>query len=1006
MSGRGSLRALLVQATDALPLREQVADLAHRLSAHTAHLRWFILALGPSGAEIVLAVWDGARRPVRIAALSLQTARVLDSDAETLAALTAVATEHDLLCHERWREILGREALSRRFYRTLERVVHSLAEGAQGRASADERHEHALLLASRLLFLAFLEVKGWLNGDLDFLSRHLATCLTSGGGFHHRVLRPLFFGTLNTRWSRRASVARAFGRIPFLNGGLFARSPLERRHHALHFRDDDFARLFDELFARYRFTAREERVEWREAAIDPEMLGRAFETLMASRARRSSGAFYTPQALVERVTEGAIGDALVAAGVASADVDRALRGESLDESVARTIGDLTGRLRVLDPACGSGAFLVHVLDRLTALARLRRDRRPLADLRQDVLTRSIFGVDVNPTAVWLCELRLWLAVLIDRETDDPMRVPPLPNLDHNIRVGDSLEGGAFSPGVETRGAGVTTLRTRYASASGVRKRTLARLLDRMERAEAIAVLERRLIVVHESRRSLIAAARGRDLFGRRRGSLASERAALDELRRDARAASRAIRDLRGGGALPFAYASHFADVAAAGGFDVVIGNPPWVRLHRIPIHARESYRRTFRVYREAAWESGARDARAGRGFAAQIDLASLFVERSMSLVREGGTAALLVPAKLWRSLAGGGVRRLVSERNSLRVLEDWSDAPSTFDAVVYPSLLVARRGTSGPDRTVRLATHRRDLTIAWEGRRAEIVLDDSPGSPWLTMPPDVRAAFDRLSAAGVAFAHSSLGIPTLGVKTGCNDAFLLRVVQRRNGIAHVTSGDREGDVDARLLRPALAGDQVRPWTATGGETSILWTHDAAGRPLTSLPDASAAWLSQWRRALTGRSDARTGMRWWSLFRIQSARSDAPRVVWADVARAPRALVLPPNDPTVPLNTCYVVHTRDLTDAYALTALLNSPVAAAWLAMIAEPARGGYHRFLAWTVARLPIPHDWARSRELLAPLGHAGTHGSPPSAGDLLDAVLRAYRVRLASVAALLEWTS
>jgi hypothetical protein len=1004
MSGRGALRALLVSTTDASPLSPQVTRLAQRLAVQAAHLRWLIIALGASRRDFVIATCDGGQSPIRVAALSMDTARVLESDAETLASLAGVGMEHDLLCYERWREILSREALSHRFYRTLEHAVHSLADGASGRASPDERLEYALLLTSRLLFLAFLEVKGWLDGDPDFLSRRFAACLTSGGDFHRRVLRPLFFGTLNTRVSRRAPAARAFGRIPFLNGGLFAPSPLERRNRGLVFHDDDFARLFDELFVRYRFTVREERMEWREAAIDPEMLGRAFETLMASRARRSSGAFYTPQPLVERVTEAVLTDALTAGGILRSDAECALRNEPVDGVVASDIAKAARPLRVLDPACGSGAFLVHVLDRLTALQHLAGAVGDVAELRQRILTRSIFGVDVNPTAVWLCELRLWLAVLIDRQAEDPMRVPPLPNLDHNVRVGDSLAGGAFSSGGSRRPSRLATLRLRYATANGARKQTLARTLAREERMAAINSLEERLVVMRDARRSLLSAARGLDLFGRRRGSFAAERTTLDELRRDTRSTRVALRALRDGGALPFAFASHFADVSAAGGFDVVIGNPPWVRLHRIPSHARETYRRMFRVYREAAWEQGARDARAGRGFAAQVDVASLFVERAVSLTRSGGTMGLLVPAKLWRSLAGGGVRRLLSERTTLSVLEDWSDAPSSFDAVVYPSLVVVRRGTRHEDATARLSTHRRGLAIAWDAPRDALPLDDSPGAPWLPMPPDVRAAFDRLATTGVAFARSSLGVATLGVKTGLNEAFLLRVLGRRNGVAHVIAGDREGEVEARLLRPALAGDQLRAWKTSSLDTSILWTHDSNGRPLAELPDGAAQWLASWRHALARRTDARPGGRWWSLFRTDAARSDAPRVVWADVARAPRALVLPPRDPIVPLNTCYVVHTRDLVDAHALAALLNSAIAAAWLAMIAEPARGGYRRYFAWTIARLPIPQDWARARTLLAPLGEAGTHGEAPASSELLEVTLKAYRVRHATVAPLLEW--
>src|SRR6185503_6964283 len=224
----------------------------------------------------------------------------------------------------------------------------------------------------------------------------------------------------------------------------------------------------------------------------------------------------------------------------------------------------------------------------------------------------LFGVDVNPTAVWLCELRLWLAVVMDHEEEDPLLVTPLPNLDHNVRCGDVLAGGDFGSGTRPHprsGPTLTTLRARYTRATAARKRTLARVLDREERAQARAWLDHRLGLLAEQRGSLLAVARGRDLFGGRRGTLASEREQLASLRTRVREVRAQLRAVNARGAIPFAFAAHFSDVAAHGGFDVVIGNPPWVRLHRIPPEQRDRLRREFTVFREAAWEAGARDAR-------------------------------------------------------------------------------------------------------------------------------------------------------------------------------------------------------------------------------------------------------------------------------------------------------------------------------------------------------------------------------------------------------------
>jgi hypothetical protein len=300
--------------------------------------------------------------------------------------------------------------------------------------------------------------------------------------------------------------------------------------------------------------------------------------------------------------------------------------------------------------------------------------------------------------------------------------------------------------------------------------------------------------------------------------------------------------------------------------------------------------------------------------------------------------------------------------------------------------------------------HRRDLAISWSVAGADLPFDASAGAPWLFLPPDARRAFDRMARAGVPLVDSRLGRPLLGVKCGCNEAF----VSRHDAIADAASCDpaRPGPavVEPELWRPLLRGEGVRAWTPADSRERILWTHAADGRPLRTLPPGARAWLAPWRAALERRSDARAGGAWWSLYRVESAIAGRPRVVWSDVSRGPRACVLRAGDPTVPLNSCYVLPCRDDVDAAALAALLNSPPAAAWLDALAEPARGGFRRYLAWTVARLPVPADWDRARALLAPLGVRGVAGDPPAAGELLTAVARAYRLSERALRPLVEW--
>jgi methylase of polypeptide subunit release factors len=1006
-AGPGTTRLMLVVGRNEVPGREQVVRLAGGLSRKAPHLLWLAALVVPGRSELVLATWHAGSSPPRVAALVVDRHQVLPSDAETLTSLAASLEGSDLEIHAHWMEILGREAISRRFFLTLHGILDQLARQAAGKSPPGARREIALLFLSRLLFLAFLEARGWLDSDHRFLARAFDGCMATGGRFQRRVLEPLFFGTLNTPTLRRAPLARSLGRIPFLNGGLFSRAPVERMHRDLVMRDEDFGEAFDQLLVRYRFTPREETSTWQESAIDPEILGRAFESLMAQPERRATGAFYTPLSLVARVTDSALETILDRRGLPEGTLERVASGDTLVAPEASALRAALTGLRVLDPACGSGAFLVHLLDRLTHLRLAAGDARSPSVIRREVVTQSLFGVDVNPTAVWLCELRLWLSLVIDHPATDPSAVPPLPNLDHNIRCGDTLAGGDFSAGARaSRNAHAALLRSRYARATGARKRSLSRALERLERANLVAWVDARLEQVSAQRRSLVAAARGRDLFGGRRGVLAHEREETLQLRTSARELRNRRRAVLAGGALPFVFAAQFPDAARAGGFDLVVSNPPWIRVHHIPPTLRDALRREFRVYREAAWVAGARAARAGSGFGSQVDAASLFVERSHQLLREGGVLSLLVPSKLWRSLAGGGVRRLIGERSTLAVLEDWSEAPAMFDAATYPSLVVA--STTPPEvpgEPIRLAVHRGRIQVAWRSPRSELPLDKTAGAPWITLPPDARVAFDRLARHGVPLSESGLGVATLGVKCGCNEAFLVQAANHIGGI-EVTDGTRAALLEPRFVRPLLRGESVRAWRADGGRECIVFPYTEDGRVLDRLPPSLRTWLLPWRARLESRTDARGKRAWWSLFRLEGSRADRPRVVWADLGRSLQAMVLDAGDRTVPLNTCYVLPARDLVDALALSALLNSPIADAWVGAIAEPARGGYRRHFAWTMARLPVPDDWARARDVLAPLGARGLRNEPPSQAELAQAVLDAFRLRQRSIAPLLEWMS
>jgi hypothetical protein len=287
-----------------------------------------------------------------------------------------------------------------------------------------------------------------------------------------------------------------------------------------------------------------------------------------------------------------------------------------------------------------------------------------------------------------------------------------------------------------------------------------------------------------------------------------------------------------------------------------------------------------------------------------------------------------------------------------------------------------------------------------------VPLDQTPGSPWILLPDPVRCAFDRLRAAGIPFAQSCFGRPLLGVKTGCNEAFVVKIEEIRGAAARISSGGRTAEIERDMLRPLVRGETLSAWNITGPRESLLWPHDEMGRTRRELPPLARQWLSPFHDRLQSRTDLRGRLPWWTLFRTESASALSPRIVWADFGLAPRAIAVDAGDPIVALNSCYVADCETIDDARALASLLNGPLVAAWLNALAEPARGGYRRYLGWTMSLLPLPRDWKRARDQLAPLGERAMLGDVPPQNELLNAALTAYELRLTDIQPLLSWMS
>lgn len=852
---------------------------------------------------------------------------------------------------------LDREAVGRQFFIRFRAAVRDVAEELRTRhpqESKEELEQQSLLILSRLLFLSFIQEKGWLNGERRFLIDRYDAARLDAGEFFATVLLPLFFGCLNTPRHERDDRARALGAIPYLNGGLFEPSTFERRHVDLHLSNELMRSVLEDVFEKFDFSVDESDTAG--THIDPEMLGKVFESLMADDERAASGSFYTPKEIVDALTSRAIIEWLSRSQRSLRDDLHALieRGERSRqvEDAAPALRQRLERISVLDPACGSGAFLLSALNVIEKLMRHLECGGHAAALRQTIVERSLYGVDIKPEAVRLCELRLWLAIVSrsDASIDD---IPPLPNLDRNILQGNALLspidflGGHRGDIYRQWSSGIRTQRDlidRYRHAPRIERPALFRLL----RTNDLRLASDLVTGAIEADESELAAASvpERDLFGEEgrvdrlrchelQARIAETRAALEQIDHD-------VLDF-------FSFDVHFAHVMADGGFDVVAGNPPWVRNARIDRQSRRMYRDRY-----ALFGRGSRSA----GFH-QPDLSLAFFERAVGLADHDGVVAMLMPAKIANAAYAAPLRRFTQEQLSLIDLIDWTGDPRRFfSADTFPLGVVARRGAAG---TTSVTTGGTTFDVA----QRDLCLS---GNEWALVPPEIASLLRRIASEHAPLVDALGRRPTMGVKTGDNQRFF---VEGTIDDGHLVTKDGVRIPMFALCR-CVRGRDLRRWTTMQSQW-MLWP------PAAGWKDAP-----EWMRHL----------------RLAFVRPEhvGVKVAWKDVSRGMAAAVLPDMVhvdghavPLVPNQTLYSIDTVSLDEAYVIAAILNSTIADAFFLATAERAKDDHYRYFGRTVGRLPIPRiapDVAAWDKLVRVSRAAHRSGRTPEELDVIIAEL------------------
>ena len=814
-------------------------------------------------------------------------------------SLDSLVQTHDVhnfdTLHKAWEGLLNTEALNRKFYGELYAWYQWAI--AECRFLDDANQVQVIRLITRLLFIWFLKEKGLVPATLfekASAATHLKEFSPETSDYYQAILQNLFFATLNTPIDKRAFSTRSrrdhrnsnkyryadllnnpdafvayLKQVPFVNGGLFDCLDTFEGTRAGGtridcFTDDAHARqqlhvpakvFFDEnaglfpLFSHYKFTVEENTPVEQEVALDPELLGKVFENLLAAHtpetgttARKQTGSYYTPRDIVDYMVDEAL-VAVFAQKCTPTDGDAKLWDERLrylldyahafddasdwfDADETETLVRAISALNILDPAVGSGAFPMGVLHKLTLVLRrldadnsrwerLQKERaqqrataafdttddetRPEELLEIDatfkryrdsdfgrklyLIQNCIYGVDIQPVACQIAKLRFFISLAIEQEPDkeaENFGIRPLPNLETRFLAANTL-------------LGLTGNRTFTSS----RTQELEREIVRNGERHFHAITRQQKLQCQKQDKAL-------------RQALAAELREVGMPAEDAEnIASWDRYDTH-------AVAEWFSPERMFGireGFDIVIGNPPYIQLQR-------NRGALGRLYQNADFET----------FARTGDIYCLFYERGIRLLANDGHLCYITSNKWMRAGYGKSLRRFFVENvHPIKLLDL---GPDIFDATVDTNILLCSRAPTGPGARGPVPREAIACTVTEKYKHTATSLAayaaengvhfplPKPGAQWVILSDIERQIQAKIEAVGTPLKDWDISI-SCGLKTGYNAAF---VIDNQTKEALIAADPKS----AEIIKPILRGRDVNRYHAKWAKLWLIDTHNGYG----------------------------------------------------------------------------------------------------------------------------------------------------------------------------------
>ncbi|MGM0587278.1 MAG: Eco57I restriction-modification methylase domain-containing protein [Bacteroidota bacterium] len=880
--------------------------------------------------------------------------------------------------------------------------------------------DFAKKLMGQIVFLYFLQKKGWFgvprggdwgSGPKNFLRELFEKEHATYSNFFNDILEPLFYEALATQ--RPDDYYSRFNcKIPFLNGGLF--DPIQNYDwintdlllpDTLFSNSDDTGIL--DVFDRYNFTIKENEPLEKEVAVDPEMLGKVFENLLEVEDRKSKGTYYTPREIVHYMCQESLIQHLeteLGSRIPSEDIktfvrygeqaiendmyvegqDQETRRYSYDipESIrenAEAIDEELASIRVCDPAVGSGAFLVGMMNEIVRKREVLTSYHPHVSKRNaykfklDAIHDSLYGVDIEPGAVEIAKLRLWLSLVVEEE--NIKRIHSLPNLDYKIMQGNSLleeyEGiklidERFFAKPESDDHVVEQLQEQEKKIQReyIKLHQEGKLTNRKEKElqKQLKQIPKKIKQYKKQEESGFVS----DLFGsdqarKKAGELlelqeeffeASRQQEKQEIRnqiehltwdlieltlieQDKEEKLDEIKKLREQRIYPFfLWRLNFADVFQEnGGFDVIIGNPPYLQIQKMDEEAEYLEEQEF------------------KSFTKMGDIYCLFYEKANELLHTGGTCCFITSNKWMSARYGRRLRDYFLKNTDPQILIDFSKAKIFQAATVFVNILLFKKqpyNSSLKALELQDDYEKNSESLANYFQENHIKLNDLVDSNWQVTSQDGFNLIKKIERIGLPLKEWGLDFYR-GITTGLNKVFLIDEATRNNLI-------NEDPNSEEVIEPLLRGRDIKRYQYSFSNVYIIFTRQ--GVDIQNYP-AIEEYLYQHYKDLkpkdkrSEKNGRKPGNYEWYEIQDNSAfytELENEKIVWIEISD--RANYSFDDKGMYLTNSAYFMSGDNLK---YLLAVLNSKLSDYYFFQISAQIAGGRKRYTKQYVEQIPIP---------------------------------------------------